>query len=231
MKLFSMRYYVGREGDVPYGYAPLETGTDLPEGVGLYEDTSALPLVYTYDKTITEEEFAELDPAQKQEAMLQAVVLKESGLPKASLQFHSGTVSYEAVEENGVRLGRGRIFMCLEKEGSLVLEIEGAPLCETYVALTGLQYEGLDRTDRMLFEDSTITEGSIVGEDRRGRGVGHPGFKPSFPQEPVPGRPEQLYDGPGLPGGRGEADPLGLRGARGNTLSRSWRWSARRWSR
>ena len=163
MKLFSMRYYVGREGDVPYGYAPLETGTDLPEGVGLYEDTSALPLVYTYDKTITEEEFAELDPAQKQEAMLQAVVLKESDLPKASLQFHSGTVSYKAVEENGVRLEEDGFYVS-EKGGSLVLEIEGEPLCETYVALTGLKYEGLDRTDRMLFEDSTITEGSIVAK-------------------------------------------------------------------
>ena len=71
MKLFSMRYYVGREGDIPYGYAPVETDAELPEGIGIYEDTSALPLVYTYDSYITEEEFEGLGPAQKQEAMLQ----------------------------------------------------------------------------------------------------------------------------------------------------------------
>lgn len=163
MKLFSMRYYVGREGDVPYGYAPVETDAKLPEGVGLYEDTSALPLVYTYDSYITEEEFEKLGPAQRQEAMLQGVVLEDSGLSEAGIQFHSAPVSYKAVEENGVRLEEDGFYV-EKKGGSLVLEIEGEPLCETYVALTGLKYEGLDRTDRMLFEDSTITEGSIVAK-------------------------------------------------------------------
>ena len=163
MKLFSMRYYVGREGDIPYGYAPVETDAELPEGIGIYEDTSALPLVYTYDSYITEEEFEGLGPAQKQEAMLQGVVLEESGLPESDLEFHSNTVTYKVTEENGVRMEEDGIYV--EKEGgSLILEVEGEPFCETYVSFTDLQYEGVDKTDRLIFEDSSITEGSILAK-------------------------------------------------------------------
>ena len=68
----------GREGEVPYGYSPVATETDLPEGIGIYEDTSALPLVYTYDSYIKEETFQSLNPAERQEAMLE-----EQSCPRA----------------------------------------------------------------------------------------------------------------------------------------------------
>ncbi|HIZ21762.1 MAG TPA: YfhO family protein [Candidatus Blautia faecigallinarum] len=160
MKLFSMRYFVGREGEVPYGYSPVETDAALPEGVGIYEDTSALPLVYTYDSYIKEETYEGLDPAKKQEAMLEGAVLSESGLPKCDLTFHSKEISYEIVEAKGVRVEEDGVYV-KGKEGYLVLELEGLPGCETGVAFTGIRYEGLDRTHRFPFEDSSVTEGNI----------------------------------------------------------------------
>ena len=170
MKLFSMRYFVGREGEVPYGYSPVATETDLPEGIGIYEDTSALPLVYTYDSYIKEETFQSLNPAERQEAMLEGAVLSESGLPECELTFHSEEVTYKVVEEKGVRMEEDGVYV-KGREGYLVLELEGLPRCETGVAFTGIRYEGIDRTDRFPFEDSSITEGNIyAGIEGGGQG-------------------------------------------------------------
>lgn len=161
MKLFSMKYFAGYEDEVPYGYAPLETEASLEEGTGLYEDAGALPLVYTYDSYLPEEEFETLDPAQKQEAMLQGVVLEERSLPKCSPGYTSEKISYKVTEEDGVEAMEDGIQV--KKKGAVcTLEIEGKEYCETYLSFTGLHYEGLDRTDRLLFEDSTITNGGIL---------------------------------------------------------------------
>lgn len=170
MKLFSMRYFVGREGEVPYGFVPYETEVGLPEGIGIYEDTSALPLVYSYDSYIREEEFENLDPARRQEAMLWGVVLEESCLPESEPEYHSQEVGWKLVESDGVQLEEDGILV-KKNGGTCVLEIDGRENCETYVAFSGLRYEGVARTNRVLFENAYMTEGRITAQTDRADGT------------------------------------------------------------
>jgi len=78
---------------VPYGYELVQSRKKtLSDGTEtkacLYKNQYALPLAYAYDRYIDLETYEQLLPNQKEQAMLQGVVLEEAhNLEKADLQF------------------------------------------------------------------------------------------------------------------------------------------------
>ncbi|MDC7286272.1 YfhO family protein [Blautia schinkii] len=160
MKLFSMRYFVGKEGKVPYGFYPVEQGGELSGGVCIYEDKNPLPLAYTYDKYISSEEFEGMTTYERQEAMLQGVVLESSSLPECQPEFTSAKIPFTVVESDGVSLGKHG-FGVKKKNGSCVLELKGKAACETYLSLEKFRYQGRVRGESKVFEQRATTAGEV----------------------------------------------------------------------
>lgn len=106
---------------VPYGYERIKSRPKLlSNGEStreyLFENQYALPLAYTYERSISSEAYDALPPNRKEQAMLQGVVLEEdSPLAPAELQF-----------DDRVMLDNGAILDALaeiaEKEGNLEVE-------------------------------------------------------------------------------------------------------------
>lgn len=147
MKLFSMKYYVGQEGNVPYGFRRMEQLGSLPNNSWVYEDSNPLPLAYTYDKYLPREEYLKLNAVEKQEAMLQGVVLEESSLPKCQPQFTSAEVPFTIKEQKGVKFGKNG-FRVKKAGATCVVAVEGQALCETNLAFTDFKYLGSKNNKR-----------------------------------------------------------------------------------
>lgn len=94
--LTGVKYAVSLEdakGRVPYGYEQVKsrkkTLTDGTETKAyLFRNQYALPIAYTYDHYIDAGTYEQLPPNQKEQAMLQGVVLEDGlSLPQAELKF------------------------------------------------------------------------------------------------------------------------------------------------
>ncbi|WMJ87523.1 YfhO family protein [Anaerocolumna sp. MB42-C2] len=76
--LAGVKYMISPKKDaVPYGYKLLTKEKFNDKTYRIYENQYALPLGYTYDKYITRDVYESLTAIQKQEVMLQAVVLEK----------------------------------------------------------------------------------------------------------------------------------------------------------
>lgn len=164
MKLFGMKYYIGKGENIPYGYEPLEPETVYSNEEQIYEDASPLPLVYTYDSYIPLETYEQLKGEQRQEAMLQGVVLKESSLPLCQTEFTSREASYEVVKEKGLTLLEDEKFQVERKGAGCVLEIQGDALSELYLAFDNLQYHGWELEKSSVFESDDVDQASVKVE-------------------------------------------------------------------
>jgi len=78
--LASVKYFVANPGLkrlVPYGYHIFKE--DIDDGFFVWRNGYALPLGYTYDRTIPESEFLKMSAVEKQQALLQGVVINSAG--------------------------------------------------------------------------------------------------------------------------------------------------------
>ena len=78
--LAGVQYYTGTQtGRVPFGYERVpETDNPLDAVYPVYRNTFALPFGYTFDHYIREADYQNMDAFERQEAMLQGIVLKEA---------------------------------------------------------------------------------------------------------------------------------------------------------
>lgn len=89
--LNSVKYLIADNfAQVPYGYQLYQTVDDGDSPIKIYENKYALPLGFTYDTYLTREEYDALTPLQKQEAMMQCVVLPSAcdGLSQGTPKYH-----------------------------------------------------------------------------------------------------------------------------------------------
>ena len=145
-RLASVKYFVvkkGKESDLPYGYSRLSGEAEKNGKTYLaYADEDALPLVYTYDSWISREDYDKMTVTEKQQALLQGVVLDDSSLPETETHFNDREVSYYTSEGKGCRLKNGKVVVTQEN-AQLKLVFKGEENAETYLITEGLDYEGL----------------------------------------------------------------------------------------
>jgi len=136
--LSSVKYYTRHRGNqsttVPFGYAHYLDS----ERQETYINNYYLPIGYTYDKSISYEEFDLLEHGvAKQEAMMQAVVVYGvfANEQSANLHFSSKDIAF-TVEEDGLIWEDG--ILSIEHDyASFAVSFDGIPNSETYVLLTG----------------------------------------------------------------------------------------------
>lgn len=162
--LSNVRYYTCPEGTgaqyAPYGFE--YNGTYSTDGKGgnkweVYKNQYSLPFGYTYDSVLDKEEFEKLTMVQKEEAMLQGVVLEESNTSSVGVQ--TGVISLQDEEipfeitcsDNNISV-QGKSFVTTSKNATAVLSFSGLPECETYLVWEGMGYQGCSPLERYAEE-------------------------------------------------------------------------------
>lgn len=154
--LLGVKYYTTKTGDtdIPYGF---EERTTQDDNV-VYENENVLPFAYTYDSYITREEFEGYSIEQRQEALLQSVVLDEapedsdvvSGTD--SVQFLSENIPYTVVTGDGIEID-GNTITVTKENAVLRLNFEGIADSETYIKLENLDAKPLTKEQRKAVEE------------------------------------------------------------------------------
>ena len=118
--------------------------------VAVYPNTAALPIGYTAQNQIGRETYDALTPLQKQDALLDGVVLEETGLlPEAELT--GDTVSPAAeMELDGVQQLDETTYYAPQDGGRITLTIaQPVADCETAFVVQGMQYTATSPLDAM----------------------------------------------------------------------------------
>lgn len=160
--LAGCRYYLSSdEGSkiIPYGH----TLVDTRDGYEIYENDYTLPLGYTYDSYMTRGSFDRLNGAQREEAMLESVLLEEeaAGYTQSEPECSGSELEYKIVPGDGVRIEENA-FVVSEKGAQVTIEIEGKGAGEYYLGFTGYACQG-------SFEGATLTA-AFAGSSRKNSG-------------------------------------------------------------
>ena len=155
--LGSVRYVVALNplSNIPYGFEEIgeETGKHTGREYTVYENKNPLPLGYTYSNIITREKFDSLDPANKQEAMLQGIVLdgydNSLGFDNADIKLTGEKVKYTVTDLKGVLRDQDGSFVAVKKNASVNLTVKTAKNSETYFGLKNLRFTGISEYEAL----------------------------------------------------------------------------------
>ncbi len=165
--LAGVKYCVQKNSDVaPYGYRPADMQTGP---YAFYENLYALPLGYTYGAYMTRDAYQKMTPAQRQEALMQGILLEKEGeafvkgYPKEEPKFSSQPVAYEVVCKKNVTRQSDGSFQVDGRKGKIRLDFQGLAGCETYLFLQGVDMDtgNLDDSEFGVQISSDATNNSM----------------------------------------------------------------------
>lgn len=138
--LLSTKYYATTNDDwaIPYGFYKKYSN----DSYSLYENLNFLPLGFTYDSYMTEETFKNLNLSERQEALIETVVLDDEieGFAQASPVFTSQKPAYGLVPGDGVEI-KENSFIVTKPYADITFNYAGLPDSETYLQISGLNIE------------------------------------------------------------------------------------------
>lgn len=154
LALLGMRYYVYRNDgsdSLPYGFSKdhmVAQRDIMGTNFQVYEADRHLPLGFAYDKSLKRSDYLGLAPVQRQQALLQAVVLddaaeRDQGAPTVepkSLLFEDEPLPFEVTGATGVTVRDGA-FEAAVDGASVTFAVKGPTKAESYVFFDGLEYE------------------------------------------------------------------------------------------
>lgn len=91
-----------------------------------------------------------MSTVEKQQALLQGVVLADSAVPETTPEFNDREVSYKLVTGSGCKEKDGKLIITKEN-AQAKLVFDGLDECETYLITEGVDYEAL--SPRELISD------------------------------------------------------------------------------
>ncbi|MCC8065266.1 MAG: YfhO family protein [Clostridiales bacterium] len=173
--LTSVKYGVfksskGDSGYIPYGFE--EVGTKGKYTI--YENQYALPIGYAYTSYMTKSDYLALTPVERQQALLQCVVLEDEDAAALNLDWESTTpvdnavsIPWTITEADGVT-DNGDGTYSAEKDGTMTLTFEGLPDSETllYLDNLGIKRESSRAATKVYVSGNGVNKASYV----RGKG-------------------------------------------------------------
>jgi uncharacterized membrane protein YfhO len=146
--LNGVRYYIapaGGEVYVPYGFVRDSTlGTET-----VYENRFTLPVGYVYHSVISSGTFAAMPPLDRQQSLLQGVVLGDeqaASLPRIVPASETREVTYTLTPEAGLRWNEVTRRVTIRRQGAGAdLTFAAVPGAELYVQLSGVTFSNLQR--------------------------------------------------------------------------------------
>lgn len=110
----------------------------------VYENEYTLPLAYTYDNAVSYDTWSRLNRVEKQEALLQTVVLQQTeGLPETQILPDSRSLKFKISCNSNEITQKGNSFVVTKPGASITLSFEGMADSETYVLVDGLHYKDI----------------------------------------------------------------------------------------
>jgi len=151
--LSSTKYFVTQsnlEQYTPFGYSFKGKWTNNTGiNYSVFENRYALPLGYTYSSYITRGMYDCLSSLQKQQALLQGVLLEseQPSYSKTNLKFTDTSLSgYKVRHSDGIDYKEGNILV--KKPGTeLIITFEGSESSETYLKINNLWYNYMNSVD------------------------------------------------------------------------------------
>ena len=177
--LGSVRYVIAlsEESNIPYGFEKIAEGTGKNTGreYYVYENKNPLPLGYTYSNLITREKFDSMEAANRQEALLQGVVLdgydNSLGFKEADVTLTGEKVKYSISGLHGVMMDQDGSFVTVSKNASVNLVLKTPKNTETYLGIKNLRYMGISEYDALQlsgkWDSKTPEEQKKILRDKR----------------------------------------------------------------
>jgi len=154
--LTNVKYYKCQDiKNIPYGFIPFKND--------IYINNNFLPLGYTYSEYITREQYDKLSPINKQEALLQSVLLEEdnSDYNKTDLYFSGKQINYKTVFDNNIRKD-GDKFYVNRHNAKMTLYFDGIENSETYLCLNIKDFDSHSRRNKtpefLKLEFNSVTQ-------------------------------------------------------------------------
>ena len=131
----------------------------------VYENKYCLPLAYSYESFILEDDWRNLSAVEKQEAMMETVYLEEppSYVQEKSPTLTSREIPFEITCDSTEVSRQGNAFIVTAPGASVTLSFEGMPNCETYFSIRGLDFEGISYHE-LYFGDEAVDPYNIYNE-------------------------------------------------------------------
>lgn len=123
----------------------------------VYRNENALPIGYTYDGYINKDTWNEFSAVEKQEALLQGVVLSEyeGKIGQKKIELTGENIDYIITCNNdGVSYQDGKFVVTSEK-ASVTLKFKGLKKSETYLSINGLSFQEVPKYD-LYFGDNGV---------------------------------------------------------------------------
>lgn len=155
--LSNVKYYVAPSwfyNILPYGFEQKDAIDDYL----VFENRYALPFGYTYSNSLSYDKWHELSGVEKQEAMLERIVVEEGNTDYSSNNISELTYT---VKTNGNISYENGLINVEDKDAYLILELNGNSNVENYLSFYGLQYDDVygvlenDQTDAQVIIETS----------------------------------------------------------------------------
>ena len=163
VSLFNVKYMLKNTGKLPFGFS--DTGKQFC-GFEIWENRNFLPFGLFYDAYISEHDFQNLSPAEKNESLLLAAIVPDNFAEKTQTVRPNNirTARFEILENPDIEIHNGKIEV--KKDGAkLLIKVVGEKNKKAYAFIDGIFYEN-DKTENpiLTFTDfSGIPTNFIVG--------------------------------------------------------------------
>ncbi len=152
LALAGVKYYTkpaGEDSFVPYGYVEQKSSD---KRFALYENPDALPIGYIYDHCIELSEYRNLDPLEKEQALLQGAVLEcvPEGISAISPQTQVDVLDYQIEEESTASWDGEKLTS--ERDGKLLISADVPENCEIFLGFKNLEWNGIPSGIDLRFE-------------------------------------------------------------------------------
>ena len=145
--LFGVKYYMVKASErnrLPYGYDNKVAEGNI-DGITYeaYSPSRDTSLMYLFDESISEDYYKTLTPMQKQQALMQAIVKKDTATDfgkNGELSFEEQSLPYELVDSQGAYVSDGVIYVEYPM-AYITLEIHECTDEELYAFFYNLRYE------------------------------------------------------------------------------------------
>lgn len=157
--LVAVKYYTdeNENNNIPFGYKEInQVDVERKEGVceyKVYENQYALPLGIAYDKTISNEKYQKMSSVERQQALLQGVLLNEKikGYETVEEEYSHENIDYRVECSDDVVRKDGK-YIATKDNAKITLYFNGRDNCETYVYFPKLSVK--EQTMKDFYEGS-----------------------------------------------------------------------------
>ena len=159
-ELAGVKYFVtNRAVRLPYGYRKEPADEALSGDYVIYENDNALPFGYTYSSTVSETDWAGLNPAAKEQTMLRSAVVsgRAEGLSQGTVTDKTRQLQFTVKPDSKDVVCVDHGFIVTGADASVTLKVNNSAaysLSETSLYFTGLSFEPYTKYD--LYHDETV---------------------------------------------------------------------------